>query len=188
MLNQTLDILLSPQAGYGQKQNAWKQLRDSGKLDQAIKELEQRMAANPQSAECPAALAQAYFQKCATLQDVREQGILGMQADKVLDVALNLDPSNWEARFTKAVALTYWPASMNKGGEAVQHFVTLIEQQEAQPAQPHFADSYALLGDQYQRSGHSDYARAVWERGAGLFPNHDGLRQRLAGGLAARGQ
>jgi hypothetical protein len=187
-VSQAVEVLVSPQVGYGQKQDAWKQLRDQGRLDLAIQDLEQRMAADPQAAAYPAALGQAYFKKCATLQDQREQAILAMQADKVLDLALNLDPANWEARFNKAVAMSYWPASMNKGPEVVEHFRTLIEQQEAQPQQPHFADSYVLLGDQYQKAGRADYARMVWERGAGLFPAHDGLKQKLALALAASGQ
>ena len=180
ILGQAIDVLVSPQATYAQKQVAWKQLCDAGKLDQAINELEHRMASDPRSAEYPAALGQAYLKKCATLQDVREQGILGMQADKVFDTALNLDPSNWEARFTKALALSFWPATLNKGNEVIQHFQTLIQQQETQPPQPQFAESYLWLGDQYLKSGQADSARSVWERGSALYPSHDALRNRLA--------
>ncbi len=180
MVNQAVDILVSPQVGYGQKQAAWQQLGDAGKLDQAISELEQRMAADPQAPQYPAALGQAYLKKCATLQDVREQGILGMQADKLFDVALNLDPTNWEARFTKAVAFSFWPPSMNKGDQAIENFRILIQQQEEQTPQPHFAESYFWLGSQYQKAARGDYARLVWERGVSLFPNHEGLKQKLA--------
>ncbi len=187
MLKQAVGILVSPQASYGQKQTTWKQLREAGKLDRAIGELEQQVAANPGVAEYPAALGQAYLKKCATIQDLREQGILAMQADKLFDAALGLDPANWEARFTKAVALSYWPPNMNKGEEVIQHFQTLIQQQETQPPQPHFAGSYVWLGEQYQKSGRNDYARMVWERGAGLFPNDEGLQSKLAPANAAPG-
>ena len=147
---QALESVASPQTSHAQKQAAWKQLRESGKLDQAIGELEQRAANNPQVAEYPAALGQAYLQKCATIQDTREQGLLALKADQVFDAAMNLDPNNWEARFSKADALSYWPTQMNRGNEVMQHFVTLIEQQEAQPPQPHFAQTYVRLGDEYQ--------------------------------------
>jgi hypothetical protein len=180
MLKQAVDVLVSQQSTYAQKQATWKKLRDAGKLDGAITELEQRTAENPRQAEFPAALGQAYLKKCGAIQDVREQGILAMQADKMFDAALNLEPSNWEARFTKAVALSYWPATMNKGEEVIQHFTTLVQQQEAQASQPHFAETYAWLGDQYERSGKTEYAKTVWERGAALFPEHDGLKKRLA--------
>lgn len=179
-LKRAVDSLVAPEVNFGQKQPIWKQLTDAGKLDQAIADLESRMAGDARSAEYPAALGQAYLKKCATLQDLREQGILGMQADKLFDTALNLEPSNWEARFMKAVALSYWPVQMNKGDEVIQHFNTLIQQQEAQAAQPYFAESYVWLGNEYQKLGRPEYARSVWQRGATLFPGNDGLREKLA--------
>ena len=180
VLTRSIDILVSPQATFEQKQAAWRQLREAGKLDKAISELEQRVANDPHTPDYPAALGQAYLQKCATIQDVREQGILAMQADKVFDTALGLDPLNWEARFTKAVAMSYWPANLNKGEEVIQHFQTLIQQQEVQAAQPQFAETYAWLGDQYHKAGRASEARAVWTRGATLFPENGGLKTKLA--------
>jgi len=180
LLNQAVDTLVSSQTTYAQKQEAWKQLRQGGKLDQAIAELQQRMANDPRAAEYPATLGQAYLQKCGTIQDVREQGILALQADKLFDSALSLDASNWEARFTKAVALSYWPANMNKGDEVIQQFQALIQQQETVSPQPQFADSYVWLGDQYQKSGRNDDERSVWQRGASLFPNNEKLQNKLA--------
>ena len=178
--SRAVDVLVSPQAAYEQKRAAWKQLRESGKLDQAIAELEQRVGADPRSADNAAALGHAYLQKCGTIQDLREQGILAMQADKVFDTALILDPSNWEARFTKAVALSYWPATMNKGQEVIEHFQTLIQQQESQTPQPQFADTYLWLGNQYEKDGRTDDARMTWERGALLFPDNDSLKKKLS--------
>jgi tetratricopeptide (TPR) repeat protein len=180
LVSQAVDVLVSPQASYQQKRDAWKQLRESGKLDLAISELEQRTANDPRSAELPAALGHAYLQKCATIQDLREQGILAMQADKLFDTALTLDPSNWEARFTKAVAMSYWPPNLNKGDEVIQHFQTLIQQQEAQNPQPQFAETYAWLGDQYQKTGHRTEALATWQRGLSLFPADEKLQGKLA--------
>ena len=181
LFNQAIDSLVSPNAGYAQKQEAWKQLRESGKLDQAIIELEQRMTSNSRSAEHPAALGQAYLQKAGTIQDVREQGILAMKADQVFDAALNLDPSNWEARFTKAVAMSYWPTQMNKGTEVMQHFVTLVEQQEVQAPQPQFAQTYLWLGNEYEKYGYAVEAKEMWQRGATLFPDDQQLRTKLLG-------
>ena len=180
LCKQAVDTLVSPNASYPQKQQAWKQLADSGKLDSAIAELEQRAANNPQAAEYPATLGQAYLQKCSTIQDVREQGILAMKADQVFDAALNIDPSNWDARFTKAVAMSYWPTQMNKGTEVMQHFSTLIDQQEARAPQPQFAQSYLWLGKEYEKYGYNDDAKAIWQRGAALFPNDAALKEKLS--------
>jgi tetratricopeptide (TPR) repeat protein len=178
-VSRAVDILVSTEATYEQKREAWTQLRDAGKLDQAIVELERLTADDPRNAKYAATLGQAYLKKCGTIQDLREQGILAMQADKVFDTALSVDPSNWEARFTKAVALSFWPPMLNKSEEVIQHFQTLIQQQEAQTPLPHFAETYTWLGDQYQKAGRSDEARTVWQRGAGLFPTDEKLRLRL---------
>ncbi len=49
VIDQSLDTLLSDQVSFEQKQGAWKQLKDTGELDLAIAELEQRMANDPQA-------------------------------------------------------------------------------------------------------------------------------------------
>jgi len=179
-LSRAVDVLVSPQASHQQRQEVWKYLGDAGKLDAAIADLEKRMTNDLSNAECPAALGHAYLQKCGTIKDVREQGILAMQADKMFDTALSLDPSNWDARFMKAVAMSYWPPMLNKGDEVIQHFQTLIQQQETQAPQPQFAETYAWLGDQYQKAGRADDAKTVWQRGATLFPADEKLRTKLA--------
>lgn len=179
LVRQAVDTLVSPQSTFAQRQAALEELRKSGKLDLAIGELEKRVADDPRSAECPAALGRAYLQKCGTIQDVREQGILAMKADQAFDAALNLDANNWEARFTKAVAMSYWPTQMNRGTEVMQHFVTLIEQQEVQSPQPQYAQTYVWLGKEYEKYGHAAEAREIWQRGAALYPNEQELRSKL---------
>lgn len=181
LVNQSLQMLISPQATFTQKQTAWRQLRDSGKLDQAISELEQSATSQPNLAEFPATLGQAYLQKAGSIQDVREQGILGMKADQSFDAALALDPSSWDARFWKATAMSYWPAQLGKGTEVVEHCLELVRLQESQPSQPQYYQTYLLLGEQYQRMGHPDYARQSWQRGLTLFPDNAQLQARLNG-------
>lgn len=177
---QAIASLVSPQTSYMQKQAAWQQLKDAGKLDQAITHLEQQVAANPTSAEYPATLGQACLQKAGTIQDIREQGILGMKADQNFEAALALDPSNWEARFWRATAMSYWPPQLNKTGEVIDNFLELVRLQETQAPQPQFAQTYILLGEQYQKSGQGEYARQVWQRGAQLFPGDAKLQEKLA--------
>lgn len=179
LFRQMLDLLVSPQASFEQKQAAWQQLRQNGKLDQAIAELEQAATNNPTAAEYPAALGQAYLHKCATLQDVRDRGIFGMKADQTFDAALSLDPANWEAGFFKAMSLSYWPKEMKRGTEVIQRFTQLIEQQETVVTQPHFAQTYVWLGEQYRKAGRTDYAQQVWQRGATLFPADPALQKKL---------
>jgi len=181
LVNQAIQTLTSPQTSFAQKQVAWQQLGEAGKLDQAINELEQGAAAQPSRAEFPATLGQAYLQKAGAIKDVREQGILGMKADQSFDAALALDPNSWDARFWKATAMSYWPAQLNKGVEVIEHCLELVRLQESKPSQPQFVQSYVLLGDQYERMGHADYARQAWQRGLTFFPENANLQSRLNG-------
>jgi tetratricopeptide (TPR) repeat protein len=176
---QTLESLVSPQSTFAQKQAAWQQLRDSGKLDQFITDMEQRAAVNPNVAELPATLGQAYLQKAGSITDLREQGILGMKADQSFEAALNIDTSNWEARFWKATAMSYWPTQLGKGREVIENFLELVKQQETMSPQPQFAQTYVRLGEQYQKEGYPDYAKQTWERGMVLYPQDQQLKQRL---------
>ncbi len=175
-----VQILVSPQSSYAQKQAAWKQIRDAGHIEQAIAELDQAVKNDPSVAEYSAELGWAYLQKLAATQDTRQQAILAMQADQTFDEALKLDPNNWDARFSKAAALMHWPAEMNKSEEVMQSFSTLIDQQETRSPQPEYAQSYVLLGDQYLKSGYPDNAREMWQRGAAIFPNDQALQAKLA--------
>jgi hypothetical protein len=172
--------LVSPKTSIDQKYKTWIKLRDSGKLPQVISELEQQATNNPTSAAYPAALGQAFIHQIATTKDPRQYALLGLKADQSFDAALEIDPKFWEARFYKAMSMSYWPADMNKGGEVVKRFTELIQDQEAQPAQPHFAQSYVWLGEQYQKTGQTKYADQVWRRGAALFPAEPMLQQKLA--------
>jgi predicted negative regulator of RcsB-dependent stress response len=177
---QSMDTLLSPASTHEQRQAAWKQLMDAGQLDQAVAQLQQLMAANPRSSQYPGDLGEAYLKECTLTKDVREQGILALNADELFDTSLNLDPSNWESRYTKAVALSYWPANMNKGQDVVDNLMNLIQQQQNLPPQTQYALPYLRLGDFYQKTGDTSSALNAWQQGAALFPANEDLKSRLA--------
>src|SRR5882672_8369133 len=106
---QMIEILLSPESNFEQRQAAWKRLKEAGQLDLAIARLEQRAVNDPGKAENAAALGEAYLKKAGAIEDMRQKAILAMKADETLELALSLDPSNWEARYIKAVGMSYWP-------------------------------------------------------------------------------
>ncbi len=177
---QAIDILVSPQTSFQQRQAAWKQLRDAGELDQALATLKQGVADNPTSVEYPTVLGEAYVYKLQTIRDFHEVSILALQADQSFNSALGIEPTNWEAQFFKAAALSRWPPEMNKGPEVIQQFSNLIDQQEAMPPQPQFAQTYLLLGDQYKKTGQLDYAMQTWRLGLAKFPADSTLKGRIA--------
>jgi tetratricopeptide (TPR) repeat protein len=177
---QAIDTLTSPQSTFQQRQAAWKQLRSAGELDSAIAALKQGVANNPSSAEYATSLGEAYVYKLQTLRDFHEVSILALQADQSFNIALSVDPSNWEAQFYKAAALSRWPAEMNKGPEVIQQLSHLIDQQEAMQSQPQFAQSYVLLGDQYKKVDQPDYALQTWKLGLAKFPGDSTLQARVS--------
>ncbi len=179
-LDRAVATLMSPQTGYEQRQKVWKELKKSGQLTQAVTALEQQTAADSQSADSMTALGEGYYKVAGATNDVREKAIYAMKADQVLEAALKLDPSNWNARFTKTVGMSYWPPELNQGKEVFEQFQALIKQQEMQPPQPEYAATYLYLGEQYAKAGYPNYAAQVWQRGATLFPNNSDLRDRLA--------
>jgi tetratricopeptide (TPR) repeat protein len=174
------EALLDAQSSFQRKQEVWAELTSSGKLDVAIAELEKRARDNPDQAEIPAALGRAYLQKAGAIDDVREQGMLGMKADQALESALNLDAKNWDARFWKAMAMSHWPVQLNKTPEVIDDLNMLLQQQEGLSPRPEFAQTYVLLGEQYTKVSRQDYAKQAWERGLALFPEHAGLKEKLA--------
>jgi hypothetical protein len=182
--SQAIDTLVS-EASFQQKQAAWKQLRDAGQLELAIDALRQGASENPGSAEYPAALGQALLYRAGEIAalggTISEMGILGMQADQSFDAALNLDPTNWEAQFFKATAMSHWPLELNRGEEVIQRLSSLIDQQQALVPEPQFAQAYVALGDQYERMGQPDHAAATWLIGARLFPGNPDLQHRIQG-------
>jgi len=179
-LSRDVDMLASTNTSYSDRQALLKKLKDSGELNQAIAELQQRAAANPNDAETLVALGEASLKKFP-MPDYDQSGILALQVDQAFSAALKIDPSDWEAQYFKADSLSHWPAEMNKGPQVIQQLSTLIDQQETMTPQPQFAQSYVLLGDQYQKAGQSDYAVATWKLGLAQFPTDPALQQRTAG-------
>ncbi len=174
----TIDLLLAPQYP-AQKQELFDRLRTAGQIDAAITELQRRAKEAPDDANLHTTLGEAMLNKVRLLHetgaDINEQGILAMQADQTFNAALKIDPKNWEAQFVKFSTMYYWPAELQRDTEVAQKLSSLIDQQESLPAQPHFAQTYVVLGNQYQKMGKLDFAEATWRLGLTKFPNDAAL-------------
>ena len=180
----TIDALLSPQLTPRQKHELFEQFHQAGQMDQVIAELKRRATENPNDPEIPTTLGEAQLNKVRVLHesgaDVNEVGILAMQADQNFNAALKLDPTNWEAQFVKYSTMFYWPADTVRDNEIAQKLSGLIDQQEALPQQPHFAQTYVALGNQYQKNGKPEFAETTWRLGLAKFPNDPTLQKKLA--------
>jgi tetratricopeptide (TPR) repeat protein len=158
------------------QQEIFEELRSSGRIDEYVAAIEALAAADPENAELQVALGHAYLQKLFGMDNSPELGEVAMKSDAAFDRALAIDDENWNARFSKAVSLSNWPAFLGRGPEAIEHFELLIEQQEGKPLQPEFAMPYLFLGNMHQGAGHMDKALAAWKAGLALFPEFEQLR------------
>jgi tetratricopeptide (TPR) repeat protein len=169
-----------------EKHDLFEQLRQSGQLDAAITDLKQMATDNPNDPEIPTTIGEAQLNEIRAIKEdgtgsEDQMGILAMQADQEFDAALKIDPQNWEAQLVKDSSMYYWPANPQRDGQVVQSLTGLIDQQEKMPSNPDFAQTYLLLGNEYQKIGQPDKATATWQLGAQEFPNNSALQQKLAG-------
>lgn len=165
--------------GFDEQQALWKEIREAGLLDEVVAEYEARAESDPKNPELKVDLGQAYLQKIFEAGQGPEAGKWAMKADKAFDGALALDANHWEARFTKATSLSFWPPLFGKQGEAIHHFEILVEQQAGQASQPQFVQTHLALGNLYQQSGQLEKAKAAWQQGLALFPGDAELAKKL---------
>jgi tetratricopeptide (TPR) repeat protein len=179
-----VDGLLSAKNGL-EKHELFQKIVKAGQIDDVIAALKQRAADNPNDASSPTTLGEAQLNKLKALKDAgadnNELGILAMQADQSFNAALKIDPQNWEAQFVKASSMYYWPADPARDNDVVQRLSGLVDQQETLPSQPEFAQTYMVLGNEYQKIGQPDKAMATWQLGLQKFPGDSSLQKKVSG-------
>lgn len=186
-IHKKVEALLSAKSG-AEKHALFEELRKDGQLDAAIADLKQMAAADPNNPEIPTTIGEAELNEIRAIKEngaadanYDQIGILAMQADQEFNAALQMDPKNWEAQFVKDSSLYYWPANPQMDNQVIQSLTSLIDQQETMAANPDFAQTYLLLGNEYQKIGQNDKAMATWQLGAQEYPGNSQLQQKLAG-------
>jgi tetratricopeptide (TPR) repeat protein len=177
----TLKGLLDPALSEMDRDELWQKIREAGRLDEAVAWFEQRAAEAPNDPNAQVELGTAYVQKILEVGSGPLAGKWAMKADGAWDRALELDDHHWEARFRKAIGLSFWPPIFGKQGQAIAHFETLVAQQEAGVVQPHFVETYKLLGNMYVQAGKPEQATALWKKGLELFPTDPDLLAKSQG-------
>lgn len=178
-LDAALALLTDPEASYADRTAMWEKVNKAGLLDQVVEAIEGRVERAPNDPGLRVELGNAYLQEVFAASELGK-GRWAMKADAAFDAALELDPNHWEARFTKAVALSNWPAFLGKQSAAIAEFETLIQQQNSGPKQPHHWQTYLYLGNMYQASGSNAKALEAWQQGSALFPENSALAQQIA--------
>jgi tetratricopeptide (TPR) repeat protein len=178
-LEQILEILRNTPPMSREQNELWERIRESGRIDEVIAELERQAAADPTSPDAQVAVGGALLQKLLAEPGTTSMFELAEAADEAFDRALELDETHWIARFTKAIALSRQPAFMGKSGEAIEQFEILVEQQARGAPLPEHAQVHLYLGSLYQQTGSASKALEAWRRGLALFPDDPRLRAQV---------
>ena len=158
----------------------WRELRESGRIDEVIGELEGIIDADPNDPDLRFELGFAYLQKSFGENPGPDAMAVTEKADASFDRALELDENHWDARFSKAIGLSLRPAVLGTTGQAIRQFEILRRQQEGQTQMAHYSQTYYYLGNLYQQTGETATALEAWRRGAELFPADERIAQQLA--------
>lgn len=175
-----LAMLTDDELGPAERQRLWQRLSSEGRTDEAIALFEARAEADPTNPDKRVELGVAYLQQIQEVGNGPLAGVLATKADGAFDAALEIDANHWDARFNKAVALTFWPPVFGKQPAAIQQFETLVAQQAQIAPDDNHAQTHLLLGNMYQQLGEQGKAVAAWQAGVVIFPDHEGLLQQLA--------
>jgi tetratricopeptide (TPR) repeat protein len=172
--------LLVPGLSREDAREKWKAIDAAGGVDEVLALFEQYAREHPESAGAQVELGGAYLQKVFKAGNGPEAGVWATKADKAFDGALSIDDHSWDARFSKAVSLSFWPPVFGKQTEAIKHFEILAEQQAQAPPEPRFAQTWLLLGNLYQQLGNPNQALATWQKGLSLFPDNAQIQKQIA--------
>lgn len=164
--------LLDPNLTAADRAAIWEEVAKAGMLDAVVTEFERRALASPQDSGAHTDLGAAYHQKMRFSGGGPEAGKWGRMGSEAYAKALELDETNWAARFAQAQHFYY--ADMQ--GDALTHLNVLREQQKSRRAEERHAEAFIFLGNLYLEQGNRSEAKKVWEEGMVLFPNHSQLR------------
>lgn len=178
-LGELIDLIRDDSLSGADRERAWRRLAEAGRLDEVVAELERLVEQEPQDPDLRVTLGNAYLQQLFQGSSGPRAGELAGAADAAFDAALRLDETHWEARFTKAVSLSNWPAFLGKQGEAIEEFERLVTQQEQQTAQSGHEQTYLFLGNMYLETGETDKALSTWRNGLERFPASEALREQI---------
>jgi tetratricopeptide (TPR) repeat protein len=166
--------LLDPNASDEQKRALWAALTENGQLDAVVAEFERRADLNPYDSMVQTELGWAYGQKMIASSGP-EAGRWGAKLAESFARALELDDTNWDARFSLATH-EYWAGL---AGDSVRNLERLVEQQKTRTSESRHVRAFLFLGNLYMDRGDADGARRVWSDGLAHFPNDASLAERL---------
>jgi len=158
----------------------WTDLGKRGLIDDALALFEENARENPDDPDAHTHLGHAYIQKLMSSNEANkwQWSVKGIES---YSQALEIDDHHWDARFSKAMNLSFAPPVFGLQAKAIDEFETLRSQQREAPRSDKFIETYKMLGNLYRSQGKSEKAGEVWQEGLSLFPNHAELQANVNG-------
>lgn len=157
----------------------WEAARSSGLVDDLVGTLEAALDDNPTDVDTRLELANAYVAKLLTVPAGPERGVWGSRAEEQWETALELDPMSWDAQFRLAESLSYYPAFLNKRGEAIEGLEAARRIQEELVPESRHAKTYLLLSRMHVQGGDREAALLALRAGLARHPGDAELAQAL---------
>jgi len=156
----------------------WAALREKPEiLADLMKEAEKTVADSPRDKEARRRLANLYLAKLMTVPDGMEKGLWSNKMIGVEKQILEIDPNDWDARFSVATNYSFWPEQFNKRPDAIKEFEACLKVQEQSTPDPKFAQTYLQLRNLYLKDGRTDEAKKMLDEGLRRFPDDEELKK-----------
>jgi len=118
---------------------------------------------------------------CGGMAAIVCKGTKARQALDQMDLLIKDDATWWPSIYSRATNHLHWPRALQHSNDAARDFRTLIQLQEtAGDHRGYYVRAHVGLGDALAKDGLFKQAHEAWQHGATLFPQHNGLRERLA--------
>jgi len=146
--------------------------------DRALTFFEKLTKAHPQAANAHLNYGFAYVDKIPVAGAIT-QVILANNALGEFTKSLELKPS-WIGYYTRGNSYLFWPRIFNRTQLGLNDLNEALRIQKAEPKRAIHALVFVALGDGYWKIDKLDEAMRVWKEGLAAFPDHAGLKGRLA--------
>jgi tetratricopeptide (TPR) repeat protein len=150
----------------------------AGKYDRAISFFEKLTSAHPQAANAHLNYGFAYVDKIPVAGAIT-QVILANNALGEFTKSLDLKKS-WIGYYTRGNSYLFWPRIFNRTQLGIDDLTEALKIQQAEPKRAIHSRVFVALGDGYWKIGKLGEATRVWKEGLAAFPDHAGLKGRLA--------
>jgi tetratricopeptide (TPR) repeat protein len=157
----------------------WQKIREAKQTDAVIALFEARAKADPSNPDLQTELGEAYLAKIQEVAGGPLAGVWAGKADKAFDSALALDDHHVQARFMKAMSLSFWPPVFGKQAQAVKQFEILIGQQQNSAPSDWQSQAYLMLGNLHLQMGKPEQAKLTYQQGLAIYPEHADLLKQM---------